>query len=260
MIIGLNGYAGAGKDECARALAMDGYTRVSFADPVREAALAINPIIRAGVAYVYTRRDGEELYFVARTLKEPLSWLAKYRLVHIRLRDAVNTFGWDEAKKIPEVRQLLQRIGTEGGRDIHGQGCWVDLAAKKVVSLLFQGKKVVVTDVRFPEEVGMIRDLDGFIVGVEREGVGPVNGHKSDNLTIRRDLTIRNDDGIATLHRRIREVAKSLEEIAYAGKHQDRQAETDEPRADAPDVVAGSAEDTPQACCRESAGACHNGG
>ena len=45
MIIGLTGYAGAGKDEAANALTAQGWRRFSFADAVRELLLEINPII-----------------------------------------------------------------------------------------------------------------------------------------------------------------------------------------------------------------------
>jgi dephospho-CoA kinase len=46
MIIGLSGYAQSGKDTVAELLCLNyGYKRVSFADPMREALMRLNPIV-----------------------------------------------------------------------------------------------------------------------------------------------------------------------------------------------------------------------
>ena len=76
-VIGLCGYATAGKDEAARGLEPFGFQRVSFADPVRAAALAIDPIVAYNVDHI------------------PVS--------PVRLSDLVLAYGW-EAKRNPEAR------------------------------------------------------------------------------------------------------------------------------------------------------------
>ena len=49
MIIGLTGYARSGKDTVASILVEDyGFTRVAFADPIRDLLLKINPILENG--------------------------------------------------------------------------------------------------------------------------------------------------------------------------------------------------------------------
>jgi dephospho-CoA kinase len=46
MIIGLSGYARSGKDTVAELLCLNyGFRRISFADPMREAILILNPKI-----------------------------------------------------------------------------------------------------------------------------------------------------------------------------------------------------------------------
>jgi hypothetical protein len=59
-------------------------------------------------------------------------------------------------------------MGTEAGRNVFHQDLWV-------ISLLnrSQGKNVVVTDVRFKNEVKAIRDANGLVIRVRR-GIDPL--------------------------------------------------------------------------------------
>ena len=151
--IGLVGTAGAGKDTVANELVqMYGYTRVAFADPVRSALLAVDPLI------------------------------ARRRLGATRLSQAVETLGWEHAKRFyPEVRDLLQRLGTDAIR-AQTPNYWCDLAERKAAAV---DGTVVFTDVRFINEIKMIEGHNGVIVHVERKG-NPVlqstaAAHRSEN-------------------------------------------------------------------------------
>jgi hypothetical protein len=117
-LIAIHGKIGTGKDTLASFLT--DHTPYSFADPLRKGLLALDP------------------------------WV--YLSNHTRLSSVVSKLGWDEAKKIPEVRRLMQAYGTEAGRDIHGKDCWVDLAEEFVGT----HEKVVIRDVRFQNEVDAI--------------------------------------------------------------------------------------------------------
>ena len=141
MIIGLSGYAQSGKDTVAELLCLNyGYKRVSFADPMREALLRLNPNIG----------------------NEPLSHL-------------VNDYGWELAKHNPEVRRLLQVFGTQVGREMFGENFWIDLAFKQVTQ-----DRVVFSDVRFPNEAQAIIKNGGQVWRIQREGHKPVNLHASE--------------------------------------------------------------------------------
>lgn len=149
-LIGLSGYARAGKDSVADVL---GFRRVSFADPMRKALYALNPIVR---------------------------W---YDLEYWRVQDVIDKYGWDGYKKSPfaeELRSLLQRFGTEVGREQFGANFWVDQAMRLVETYRFQDFDVVLTDVRFPNEAEAIRAAGGVVWRVRRPNVFPANDHVSE--------------------------------------------------------------------------------
>lgn len=153
MIIGLHGYAQSGKDSLAKILVDDfGYTRIAFADILREAIYRLNPIVEANI-------DIDR------------------GVVVTRVQSLVDSIGWDRAKvEYEEVRRLLQVMGTEVGRQLFYEDIWVDAALKDYDP---QGKYVV-TDMRFDNEVAAIEGRKGVLVKVKRPGVGPVNDHVSD--------------------------------------------------------------------------------
>lgn len=165
--IGLIGYAGSGKDSVAVYLACHGYTRIAFANPVREVLLSVNPLIT---------REG------------------------LRLREAVEAYGWDTAKwQFPEVRELLQGLG-EGVRAALGESTWVDHAMRQLDTL--SDRPVVVSDVRYYNEASALRSRGFFLVWVQRPGVGPANAHPSetDIPTELADVVLTNDGSIPELH------------------------------------------------------------
>lgn len=172
-IVGLCGYARSGKDCAAQALIADGFERIAFADAVREALLALDP----DLAY-----DGANPQSVV---------------------DAVTLYGWDRAKGERDMRRLLQRMGTEAGRNIHGPDCWVNIARRKIEATT---ANVVLTDVRFPNEAAMVRELGGHVIRIDRPGVGPVNGHASEALAFEPDAVIENSGTVEELHAKVREL------------------------------------------------------
>lgn len=126
MLIGIHGKARSGKDTVARRLVMDyGFYRLPFADPVKRAA---------------------QVMF---GLTDEQIWI-------------------DDSKEtvIPywgmTPREMFQKVGTEGGRDVFGDDLWIKRWALDYQSL--QGKRVVVPDVRFENEAAFIRQLGGVIL------------------------------------------------------------------------------------------------
>jgi len=144
MIIGLSGYAQSGKDSTAELLCLNyDYRRIAFADPMREALFRLNPKLDS--------------------------------ITHLAHR--VEDYGWDVAKREPEVRRLLQVLGTEVGRKMFGQDFWVNIA----LSGLNAEDRVVVSDVRFPNEADAIKKLGGTVWRINRHNHSAVNGHASEH-------------------------------------------------------------------------------
>lgn len=169
--IGLTGHAGAGKDSVADILVKEyNFTRYALADKMREALYKLNPVLEGS----------------------------------LRLADLVDREGWDRAKRRPffgpEVRRLLQVFGSEIGRDMFGQGVWIDALDAEIPR---HASRIVVTDIRFPNEADWIHDFyDGFVVKLQRPGVGPVNDHQSDKglHPDHYDYLISNDGTLKDLH------------------------------------------------------------
>lgn len=155
--IGLTGYAQSGKDTVGQMLGRYGFERIAFADPLRAGILGVDPWVNTGTTGASSaRHEG-----------------------YSRLSELVEKYGWDEAKvRFPEVRRLMQAYGTEGGREVHGTNCWTDIAVRKI----YEHPRCVVTDVRFPNEVELIKGLGGQVWRIERPGTGPVNAHVSDDV------------------------------------------------------------------------------
>jgi hypothetical protein len=92
------------------------------------------------------------------------------------------------------IRTLLQRMGSEVGRDLFGEDFWVDqllphpepgtLAKPKGVPQTGEGP-FVITDVRFTNEAQRIRDLGGYVFKIVRTGEpvelgAELKGHRSE--------------------------------------------------------------------------------
>jgi len=148
VIIGMSGYARVGKDSFADVLVRDhGFVKLSFADPMREALTRLDPILRVG--------EGLTMH----------------------LSQCLSTMTWDELKaESPDIRPLMQRLGTEMGRNMFGKNFWVDLAMKEAE----KHEHVVFADVRFANEAQAIKDRYGYIWRIHREGYGPANTHVSE--------------------------------------------------------------------------------
>lgn len=155
-LFGMMGYAQSGKDTFASFLIEHGFQRVAFADTLRDMLYALDPM----AAQFETER----------------------------VRTVVNRVGWDRAKtEYPEIRSLLQRLGTEAGRDTLDPNLWVLMGEQKIEAA---NGPVVVTDCRFPNETYMIRRRGGTLIWVDRPGVGPANGHASEHSVSRADADI----------------------------------------------------------------------
>lgn len=79
-------------------------------------------------------------------------------------------------------RQLMQTLGTDWGRQKVSNSLWIDLLAMRVTSALQQGYRVVVDDMRFPNEYFMLKSLGAKMLHVKRPSKAKACGHPSEGL------------------------------------------------------------------------------
>jgi hypothetical protein len=145
LILGFCGAAGAGKDTVAQYIyeyagPLGSARRLAFAEPMRDMLLAL------GIP---------EKYMYDRELKE----------------QPVPGFG-------RSYRQLAQTLGTEWGRQLHGENFWVNALAARVAKA--KEDIILISDVRFPNEVEWLHRTGGFLVKVHRPGVAAIEQHESE--------------------------------------------------------------------------------
>lgn len=128
---------GSGKGTVGEILAESGFITDSFARPLKDAVSII--------------------FDWPRKLLEGDTALSR------KWREEPDAF-WSEKFGRPfSPREALQLMGTEAGRDVFHNDLWV-------ISLInrSKGKDVVVTDVRFQNEIKYIQDNGGIVIRVKR--------------------------------------------------------------------------------------------
>lgn len=170
MWIALSAYAGVGKDSLAEVLIEDhGFIKYAWADTLRLAAQALNPIV--GVLL------DEEVDASGTYLQQ-----VGYNTVRIiRYNAALALEGYVEAKAMyPEFREVLQKLGTDVGRNLIHDNVWVDATIGRIEREGNTDANIVFTDTRFPNEAEAVRSRGGYVVRMERDDIGPVNDHPSE--------------------------------------------------------------------------------
>jgi hypothetical protein len=137
MIIGLVGFIGSGKGTVGDILEQKGFIKDSFAKPLKDAC---------SVIFGWPREMLEGDTEVSR------KW-----------REEPDVYWSEKFGKSFSPRLALQLMGTEAGRNVFHEDIWV-------ISLLnrSKGKDVVVTDVRFQNEIKYIQDNGGIVIRVKR--------------------------------------------------------------------------------------------
>lgn len=150
----LSGKAGAGKDTVADYLSREyGYEKLSFASP----------------------------------MKKMLEALLEYQLVNpSQIKKYLN----DRAAKEAECyylgsvspRRAMQTLGSEWGREHLGDSFWAYVGLERALSEIGKGFRVVFTDARFPEEVGIFPSAISSTkwIKVANPRVKPVEEHMSE--------------------------------------------------------------------------------
>ncbi len=151
-IVGVGGLLTSGKDAFADYLVTSwGYTKTFMSHPLHMWMRTENPWIKL---------DKPVRCMEGWTL-EPGEFHPYNYIVH--------QVGYTEAKEQTEIRRALQRIGTECGRKLISENVWVDAVEREIKQSLARGiNRIVVTGIRYENELKMIQRLGGETVWIER--------------------------------------------------------------------------------------------
>ena len=188
MIIGICGLIGSGKGTVADILVDQGFKKVSFADKLKD-----------GVSTIF----GWDRAMLEGDTDESRTW-----------REQPDDFWSSETKMEVTPRLVLQLFGTDCMRNGFDDGVWVSLLKK---TILENPGNYVVPDVRFENEIAMLRDIGGEVWEVQRgrtpewlikyeiTGVEPTEIHPSEWRWIksRKDVIIENNSTLAELNRQV---------------------------------------------------------
>jgi hypothetical protein len=175
--IGIVGRARAGKDTAGRFFVDGhGYRRVALADPLKEAALALDPIVEVDGSYDY-----------------------------YRLSENVAEFGWERAKEDAEVRRTLQYLGA-AMRAVDPE-IWLRAALAKAQEANEQGVPVVITDVRYRNEAASLVRAGFHLIHINRPGI-PQLDHESERDLGPEDARymVQNDGDLARLDEQLERI------------------------------------------------------
>jgi len=135
LIIGLSGLIGSGKNTAAEYLKRShGFTQLAFADALKDAV---------GVVFGWPRNLLEGDTDESRLFRETVDQWWSRRL-------GIKNF---------TPRYALQHVGTNVFRQHFNDSIWILNVERKIESLQQHGYNVVVTDVRFPNEMAALRSL-----------------------------------------------------------------------------------------------------
>lgn len=162
----------SGKTSVSMALTSKGFTRLSFAAPLKR--MCIEFLQSLG----YSKNEAIRYVFAEKHEYIP------------------------EVKKT--VRYLLQTLGTEWGRNCVDQDVWLT-AFRKTAELY---DSVVVDDMRFPNEAELVKKMGGELWKIVRPGLVNEFRHPSEGGLddYKFDQVIRNDDTLENLRKKVYEL------------------------------------------------------
>ena len=171
-LLGVAGPAGTGKGEVAKVLQEFGWKSIKMSAPLKDMLICL------------MARQGETPADID-------------RMIEGDLKEEPCFYG-------VTPRHLMQTLGTDWGRGLIREDFWVDMVGLTIADALGNGHSVVVDDVRFQNEVDMIRLLGGSVVYVYRaERDRNPGSHPSEGAPIMPDAFLYNNGTLPEFHDKI---------------------------------------------------------
>lgn len=149
-LIGFCGYKGSGKDQAAELLLVNGYSSAKMAGGLKAMMRALLDFRGCPADHIERMIEGDKKEW-------PTYFLGG---------------------KSPRV--AMQTLGTEWGRDLINQSLWTESIADHIREA---DTNLVVTDIRFHNEVDLIHELGGVVIRIHRPSAIPEGSlHESENL------------------------------------------------------------------------------
>lgn len=206
MIIGINGYAGSGKDTIGKLIQLINCSNIG--------QLSLEEILEDYPKHEWwiEEQSGWEIKKWAGKLKQIGSILTGIPIEKFEDQEFKKTnlgpewninipyesdspwVGNGETYESPmTVREFLQKLGTDGLRNGLHTNTWVNalMADYKPTQVQWSDGPIggyedgpmpnwIVTDTRFPNEAQAIKDAGGIVIRVDRPGVSAINAHPSE--------------------------------------------------------------------------------
>lgn len=188
MIIGISGLKGSGKDTAADYLVNNhDFIKISFADALKDGCKAI-------FGFNDRQLNGD--------LKE-----VKDDTWKITPREAMQFVGTDLFRN--QIKSLIPWVNDN---------FWIECTLNKIKKIKNTpdtcNKNIVIADVRFENEAESIKNMDGIIICVKRNGLphNNMSEHESEKYTntINHDYLINNDDNIDKLQHRVELIINTI--------------------------------------------------
>ena len=181
-LIDITGYKRSGKDTAGEYFVKQGYIKYAFAGPLKKACQEI---------FMFTdeQTEGNEKE------KYDERW-------NISARKVFQIFGTEMFREklvdfFPEMINIQQNFWTYRFK------IWYENQLKNNKNV-----KIIITDVRFDNEVNIIKELGGINIKVERNNVQNKDQHKSKTSIgkIKYDYLVKNDSNIENYHRKLEKI------------------------------------------------------
>lgn len=189
-LIGLAGYAQAGKDTAAGILQQITLSQgqsckvLAFADSLRGLLQAIDPLVE------FTGAPDEEKDYPGQR-----GALARYS-------EVVKQYGYEWTKMNTDARSYLVGLGR-GAREHLGEDIWTK-GVERAIRSTPTNARIVITDVRYGNEAAMITRHGGEVWLITRPGTQAANAEEEKSMSqFSPTLTVLNDRNILHLKRRI---------------------------------------------------------
>jgi hypothetical protein len=187
MIIGINGYAGSGKDTVGTIIQ---YITSKYKPCALEACLKHNQDFSR-----YTDWEIKKWAGKLKTIASILTGIPEQKFEDQDFKKTELPSQWDRQfytegsgwlHRPMLVREFLQMLGTDGLRTGLHENTWVNALMSDYRSIDYNDDEQpqlpnwIITDTRFPNEAQAIKDAGGIVIRIDRPGINAVNAHPSE--------------------------------------------------------------------------------